>query len=289
MEPSAAQRPPVRRVRFGIKTPPQWTTYEDLVRVWREADHIPAIEHAWLFDHFTTQGDDPTGPCLEGWTLLAALAAQTERLRVGVLVTGNTYRHPAVLAQMAATVDHISGGRLDFGIGAGWNVLEHTSYGIPLYAPAERVRRLGEACEVIHRLWTDDVVDFSGRFYQLREARCNPKPVQWPHPPIVIGGKGEQLMLQVVAKHADEWNLISPTIEEFRHRSAVLDVHCATIGRDPDAIVRSIQLLANMSDLQATRAEVERFVEAGAIHIVLELPLPFSPADLRGLAHHVMW
>lgn len=275
MEPSIAPQSPSRRVRFGIKTPPQWTSYEDLVQVWREADRLPAIEHAWLFDHFTTQGDDPTGPCFEGWTLLAALAAQTERVRVGVLVTGNTYRYPAVLAKMAATVDHITGGRLDFGIGASWNELEHSNYGIPLYTPAERVRRMGEACEVIRRLWMEDLVSFAGRYYKLSAAYCNPKPIQQPHPPIVIGGKGERLMLRMVAKYANTWNLILPTLQEFCHKSALLDSYCSEIGRDPRSIERSVQLLVANDDPERMRMEVGAFIAAGACHIVLELPPPY--------------
>jgi alkanesulfonate monooxygenase SsuD/methylene tetrahydromethanopterin reductase-like flavin-dependent oxidoreductase (luciferase family) len=142
------------RIRFGIKTAPQWTTYADLARVWHEADEEPIFEHAWLFDHFLPLGRDPTGPCLESWTLLAALATQTTRLRLGVMVTGNTYRHPAVLANMAATVDQITHGRLEMGLGAGWNELEHTTYGIRLPSASERIGCLGEACEVIRRLWT---------------------------------------------------------------------------------------------------------------------------------------
>jgi Luciferase-like monooxygenase len=152
-----------RRLRFGIKTAPQHTTYDDIRRVWEEADAIPIIEHAWVFDHFVPLGTNPAGPCLEGWTLLAALAARTDRLRVGVMVTGNTYRHPAVLANMGATVDALSHGRLDLGIGAGWHEQEHAMYGIPLYAPGERIRRLGEACDVIKRLWTEPVATYDGQ------------------------------------------------------------------------------------------------------------------------------
>src|SRR5947209_15279258 len=149
-----------RPLRFGIKTSPQHTTYDDILRVWREADSISIIEHAWLFDHFVPLGGDTSGPCLEGWSLLAALAGQTERLRIGLMVTGNTYRHPAVLANIGATVDRISHGRLDFGIGAGWHEGEHAMYGIPLYAPGERIRRMGEACEVTRLLWTEPVANF---------------------------------------------------------------------------------------------------------------------------------
>src|SRR6266571_4890086 len=175
-------------LRFGIKTAQQYTSYDDILRVWLEADSIPIIEHAWAFDHFIPLGLDPTGPQLEGWTLLAALAARTERIRVGLMVTGNTYRHPAVLANIGATVDVISHGRLDFGIGAGWNELESNMYGIPLYMPGERIRRLGEACEVIKRLWTETVANFDGKYYQLKDARCEPKPIQKSYPPFVRGG-----------------------------------------------------------------------------------------------------
>jgi alkanesulfonate monooxygenase SsuD/methylene tetrahydromethanopterin reductase-like flavin-dependent oxidoreductase (luciferase family) len=164
-----------KKLSWGIKTIPQYTTYEDILRVWKEADALPVFEHAWVFDHFMPIGNaDPSGPCLEGWTLLAALAAQTERLRVGAMVMGNTYRHPAVLANMGATLDIISRGRLDFGLGAGWNELEHSAYGIPLYAPGERLAHFAEACEVIKLLWTEKAPDFNGKYYQLKGAFCNP-------------------------------------------------------------------------------------------------------------------
>ncbi|MEJ7902175.1 MAG: LLM class flavin-dependent oxidoreductase, partial [Thermomicrobiales bacterium] len=165
---------------FGIKTSPQHVTYESMLKVWQEAEAIPVIEHAWLFDHFAPIQGDVAGPCLEGWTVLAAFAAVTERLRIGLMVTGNTYRHPAVLAKIAATVDVISNGRLELGIGAGWNEYEHSSMGIPLYQPGERIRRLGEACDIIKGLFTQPTFDFDGRYYQLKDARSEPKPVQKP-------------------------------------------------------------------------------------------------------------
>jgi len=195
-----------RPLRFGIKTSPLYATHEALLDLWREADAVAIFEHAWLFDHFMPQGDNPAGPCLEGWTLLAALAAQTTRLRVGVMVTSNTYRYPAVLAKMAATIDIIAHGRLNFGIGAGSSEKEHLAYGIPLYSPGERIRRLGEACELIQRLWRDPVVSFDGRYYQLREAYCEPKPIQKPHPPFVMGGDGEYVIERVIARYADTWD-----------------------------------------------------------------------------------
>jgi F420-dependent oxidoreductase-like protein len=276
------------RLSFGIKTAPQNTTYEAMLRVWSEADAIPVLEHAWVFDHFSPLGADKTGPCLEGWTLLAALAARTERIRVGVMVTGNTYRHPAVLANMGATVDVISNGRMDFGIGAGWNEMEHESYGIPLYAPGERIRRLGEACEVIRRLWTEERANFDGRYYQLKDAMCNPKPVQEPYPPIVIGGNGEKLTLRVVAQYADIWNALAGTVDEFKRLSAILDEHCAAVGRDPATIRRSIQFRTNFGNLATTRDEIRDFIAAGANHIVLTLGYPYPDGAAQRLADEVV-
>ena len=275
------------KLSFGIKTAPQNTTYEGMLRVWQEADTIPIMEHAWLFDHFMPLGADPTGPCLEGWTLLAALAAQTKRLRVGIMVTGNTYRHPTVLANMGATVDVISGGRLDFGIGAGWNELEHSAYGIPLYAPGERIRRMGEACEVIKRMWTETAPDFDGQYYQLRGARCEPKPIHKPYPPFVIGGSGEQLTLRMVAKYADIWNFVGGSTETFRHKNEVLDNYCAAIGRDPAAIERSVQVFADPDNLSDARDTVRDYITAGATHLILNLRAPYPQGIVHRLAEEV--
>ncbi|HEY7779811.1 MAG TPA: LLM class F420-dependent oxidoreductase [Ktedonobacterales bacterium] len=271
--------PATHPLRFGIKTSPQHVDYDDIVRVWRAADEEPAFDDAWDFDHFMPLGDDPTGPCLEGWTLLAALAAQTQRLRVGVMVTGNTYRHPTVLANMGATVDIISGGRLDFGIGAGWNELEHTAYGIPLYAPGERIRRFGEACEVIRLLWTETVANFDGKYYQLKDARCEPKPVQKPYPPFVIGGGGEQLTLRVVARYADIWNYGGGPVDVFQHKNELIDQYCAEIDRDPATIRRSMQTRVDYANLGASRDTLREFAAAGASHLVLYLNPPY-PADI---------
>ncbi len=275
------------KLRFGIKTAPQNTTYEEMLRVWLEADTVPIIEHAWLFDHFMSLGADFTGPCLEGWTLLAAFAAQTRRLRVGMMVTGNTYRHPAVLANMGATVDIISHGRMDFGIGAGWNEIEHNAYGIPLYSPGERIGRLAEACEVIRLMWTETAPDFDGRYYQLKNAYCEPKPIQKPYPPFVIGGGGEKLTLRVVAQYADIWNFAGGTVEEFRHKSEVLDGHCVAIGRDPARIERSGQFFINPNDLNASRDIVRNFIEAGATHLILNLRAPYPEGIVHRLAEEV--
>jgi F420-dependent oxidoreductase-like protein len=276
------------KLSFGIKTAPQHTTYEAMLPVWREADATPVFEHAWLFDHFNPIHSDVNGPCLEGWTLLAAFAAQTRRIRIGHMVTGNTYRHPAVLAHMAATVDVISGGRLDLGIGAGWNEYEHSSMGIPLYAPGERIRRLGEACEIIKRLFTQHLTDFDGRYYQLKEARCEPKPVQKPYPPFVIGGSGEQLTLRVVARYADVWNFAGGSVDTFKQKIETLHKHCQEVGRDPAEIQLSIQSQVNYDDLPATAATVQGFVDAGATHLILNLRYPYPDGIVARLAAEVV-
>ncbi len=278
-----------KHLRFGIKTAPQNTTYEDMLRVWQEADEIPSIEHAWLFDHFMPIGNyDPSGPCLEGWSLLAAFAAQTKRLRLGLMVTGNTYRHPAILANIGATIDVISHGRLDFGIGAGWNELEHNAYGIPLYKPGERIRRLGEACEVVKLLWTETSANFDGKYYQLKDAYCEPKPVQKPYPPFVIGGSGEQLTLRVVAQYADIWNFVGGSVEDLKHKMAVLDEHCAAIGRNPAAIERSIQWVVDPSNVAAARKDIAPYIAAGITHIILNLRYPYPEGIVQRMAEEIV-
>lgn len=280
--------PTHQKLSFGIKTAPQNTTYEAMLRVWREADSIPVIEHAWLFDHFMPLGSDPTGPCLEGWTLLSAFAAVTERVRLGLMVTGNTYRHPAVLANMGATVDIISNGRLDFGIGAGWNETEHGWYGMQLDPPGPRIARLAEACEVIRLLWTQTTSTFEGKFYQLHDARCEPKPVQQPYPPFVIGGSGERKTLNVVARYADVWNFVGGSVEDFQHKMEVLDGHCAQVGRNPGDIRRSIQYRVNYDDPAATREAVRPYIQAGANHIILNLTYPYPEGIARRCADEII-
>jgi alkanesulfonate monooxygenase SsuD/methylene tetrahydromethanopterin reductase-like flavin-dependent oxidoreductase (luciferase family) len=265
-----------KQLHFGIKTT-QYFAYEDILRVWQEADEIPSIEHAWLFDHPMPIGRaDPSGPCLDGWTLLAALAAQTKRLRLGLMVASNVNQTPPWLAKRAATVDVISHGRLEFGLGAGGAEREHTAYGTDLFPAAERVRRLGEACEIIRRIWAEPAVDYAGRYYQFKEVYCEPKPVQKPTPPFVIGGAGEQLTLRVVARHADVWNYAGlpymggAAVEEFTRKSKLIDTYCAELGRDPATIARSVQIIFDPNEnLATTRQVVQDFIAAGATHIVL--------------------
>ena len=267
--------------RFGIMTAPSQVGYGDVLRVWREADAIPQIEHAWLFDHLMPIGGDPGGPVLEGWTLLSALAAQTERLRLGLLVTSNRFRPPAMLAKIAATVDVVSGGRLEFGIGAGSRPghpiarREYEAHGLPFYDSAHAVGSLAEACTVIRRLWTEaEPFDFDGTYLHLTGAFCNPKPVQRPRPPILIGGRSTAT-LRVVAEHADLWNIPGGDIDDAVRRGALLDRFCAEIGRDPAAITRSMVLPVSYDDPGITRKAIAEAIDAGFRHIVLVLAPPY--------------
>ncbi|HEY6762370.1 MAG TPA: LLM class flavin-dependent oxidoreductase [Baekduia sp.] len=280
---------------FGIMTPPTQVDYQDVLRVWRDADAIPEIEHAWVFDHLMPIFGDPDGPTYEGWTTLAALAAQTERLRVGVLVTSNRFRPPAMLAKIAATVDVISGGRLDFGIGAGSRPghpvarREYEAHGLPFHDQAHAVASLAEACTVIRRLWTEtEPFDVHGTYVQLTGAFCNPKPLQQPHPPIIIGGRSAPL-LRVVAEHADLWNVPGGAgIEDVVERSALLDRYCAEIGRDPAAITRSIHLPVDYDRPATTRAAIRHALDAGFPHVVLGLPAPYPANVARWVADELI-
>ena len=200
----------------------------------------------WYADHFMPNAADTTAAWPEAWTTLSAIGAIVPRLRIGTLVTGNTYRHPAVLAKMAATLDHITAGRVVLGLGSGWQENEHQQYGLPFYTVAERLQRLDEACAVIKALYTQTTANFEGRFYQLKNASLEPKPVQQPLP-LLIGGGGEQVTLKITAKWADEWNVWG-TPATLKQKMAILDGHCKTMGRDPRSIKRSAVALLFMSD-----------------------------------------
>jgi F420-dependent oxidoreductase-like protein len=272
-------------VRFGIKTVPQHTSWEGMLAVWKAADDVELFESAWNFDHFYPIFSDSTGPCFEGWTMLAAMAAETRRIRIGCQVTGMVYRHPAVLANMAATVDVISGGRLDVGLGAGWNQEECDAYGIELPPLRERFDRFDEGVEAVVRLLSDPTTTLEGRHVRLREARCEPKPVQQPCPPIVIGGTGRRRTLRTVARWADHWNSIVPTPERWSELRAVLDDHCAAEGRDPTEIESSVNLRFDREAGPGALAEAATgFGEAGVDVVVVGMPAPYDPADVGTVA-----
>lgn len=272
-------------MRFGIKTSPQDTAWADMLDVWRAADEVELFESGWTFDHFYPIFSDSTGPCLEGWITLTALAQATTRLRIGVMVTGNVYRHPAVLANMAATLDIISGGRLELGIGAGWNQEECDAYGIELPPLKERFDRFDEACEVIVGLLSNETTTFEGRHYRLNEARCEPKAVQRPHPPICIGGGGEKRTLRAVARYAQHWNVPSGTPDEFLRKREVLRGHCEEVGRDVASITTSTHLrLSPDGDVKRLAEDAQAWADAGLDLGIVYLPPPHRPAQVEQAA-----
>jgi alkanesulfonate monooxygenase SsuD/methylene tetrahydromethanopterin reductase-like flavin-dependent oxidoreductase (luciferase family) len=291
-------------VSFGLKTSPMHTTYSDIVRMWRQADDVPEIEHAWLWDHMLPLSGPKDGPCFEGWTLLAALAAQTHRLRLGLLVTNGQIRQPAVLGKIASNVDVISAGRLILGLGVGGTrpagaprepdehpgLTEYLAYGLPVAAPAEGIGRLTETIIIVRRMFTDDVFDFAGRYYQLTGTRNEPKPVQPGGPPVLVGGTGTRL-LRVVAEHADIWNVPGPphaSMEFLAERSAVLDRHCTAIGRDPASVIRSVQLIVGADDPAAVRRVVSDVIEVGFGQVVIGVRRPAPDNVARWLADEVI-
>jgi alkanesulfonate monooxygenase SsuD/methylene tetrahydromethanopterin reductase-like flavin-dependent oxidoreductase (luciferase family) len=223
-------------LRFGLKNGGQDTTIGELRGLWRIADEAE-FDHVWVFDHLASIGAGGADrPVFEGWSLQAAIAASTQHARIGCLVTGNTYRNPALLAKIAVTVDHLSNGRLEFGIGAAWAQVEHEMYSIP--GLDHRVGRLNESLQILKSLWTQPRTTFEGRYYTMRDAICNPKPIQQPHPPIWIGAGGERTLL-LTARHADVWNASGP--EDLTELGKRLDEACMRIGRDPATIRRSVQ------------------------------------------------
>jgi len=304
-------------IRFGVQIPPQNTTWREMRDTWKLIDQL-GFDTAWTFDHFFAILSPPSGPCFEGWVSLAALMAATSRVKAGILVTGNTYRNPAVLASMGKTLDHASDGRLIMGIGAGWFEQEHVAYDIPFYTVGERIRRLDEACEIIKRLWTEEQVTFNGRYYDIKDAYCEPKPLQKPWPPIMIGGGGEKLTLRVVAKHADIWNTFgSPAV--FRDKLSVLRAHCAAVGRNMDEIevswAGSAALTESKEQKQAitqaiskafgrsqeevepglligppeeVRDRIAKLIDAGVTHFILIASAPFNHDMLRRFAGEVI-
>jgi F420-dependent oxidoreductase-like protein len=259
-----------------LKLSGQDTTVETLRTVWRIADDA-GFDHIWDFDHLASIGDGgPDRPIFEGWALQAAMAEATKRARIGCLVTGNTYRHPVLLAKQAVTVDHLSGGRLEFGIGAAWAEIEHSMYGIE--GLDHRVGRLSESLQIIKSLWTQDRTNFEGRYYHLIDAIANPKPLQKPYPPIWIGASGEST-LRLVARHADVWNAAGGgDTEKMKETIAKLEDACGAIGRDVAEIRRSLQFGWDGADRSSLLDESARYLELGFTEQVIYLRGPDSGA-----------
>jgi len=235
------------------------------------------FESAWVFDHFTALYGDEKGPCLEAWTLLAALGAVTSRIRLGALVTGVTYRHPSLLAAEVVTVDHASGGRLNVGLGAAWHEDEHRRLGFDFPPTPERIERLDETVQIVKALLGDEEhpdsdrgIDFDGRHYQLRQAYYRPRPVQRPHPPIWIGAAGEKVMLPLVGRHADVWHCFG-TAESLAQKSALLDRFAADAGRDPTDIGRSTSLSIS-EPWDQVRRQAEKLRDIGFTSLIASWP-----------------
>jgi F420-dependent oxidoreductase-like protein len=272
-------------MRFAIKTRPEHTTWQRMRDVWVAADEFEIFESAWHWDHFYPLSGDMTGPNLEAWTTLAALAQATSRIRVGCQVTGMIYRHPAVLANMAATTDIISDGRLELGVGAGWNQMECDAYGIELPPLKERFDRFDEGVQAMIALLTEPVANFDGQYVKLTDAYCNPKAVQRPHPPITIGGKGPKRTLRSVARWAQQWNVIVPSPEEWKPLKEILVGHCEDFGRDPGEITCSVNVRIDSDQtLDQAVAEASAYGEAGVDLVIMNLPLDTPPSILEPLA-----
>jgi F420-dependent oxidoreductase-like protein len=260
-----------------------------MLDVWREADQIEVFESAWTWDHLYPLRGDPHGTSLEGWLTLSALAQATNRIRLGCMVTGMHFRHPAITAKMASTLDHISGGRSYLGIGAGWFESESEANGIELGSIKERMNRFDEGLEVIISLLTQEETDFDGEYYRLHEARSDPKPLQKPHPPIVIGGTGRKRTLRAVARHAQIWDALRAEGSEWAELREVLHGHCETVGRDPAEITCSVHLSYGRDDDPAALADAaaKRFAD-GVDMVVFTMANPYDVSMVEPLAQALL-
>jgi F420-dependent oxidoreductase-like protein len=274
--------------RFAIKTAQHHAEWSDVLAVWKEADQIALFESAWNFDHFYPIVEDPGGPCMEAWTMLSALAQATSRIRIGTMVNGMHHRHPAVTANMAASLDIISNGRLDLGLGTGWFELESQAYGLELGSVKDRLDRFDEGVEVILNLLSQDTTTHSGRYYSLTDARCEPKGPQRPHPPIAIGGRGEKRMLRSVARWAQIWDAVRTGPDEWPRKHEVLVQHCETAGRDPREITCSAHVaVMPEDDLGEVVERAALYFEAGVDLVVVSLRAPFDVSIVTPLAERL--
>jgi F420-dependent oxidoreductase-like protein len=261
-------------MRIGLDVAQHHLTWEEVLERVRFAEDA-GFDGAWVFDHFTPLYGASTGPCLEAYTLLAALAARTTRIRLGALVTGITYRHPSILATEAVTVDQVSGGRLELAVGAAWLEEEHAQLGIPFPPTAERADRLEEAIAVLRALMTTDQATFEGRHYQLRGATYRPRPVQQPHPPIWVGAGGRRRTIPIAARHADAWHSFG-SVDVLRAKAGVLDEHARRAGRDPAEILRSTNLSLS-EPWDEVRSTALRLADAGFTHLIASWPAEGRP------------
>lgn len=304
-------------IRFGLQSGQQNVEWKTLLDLFQKADAW-GYDSLWNFDHFYPIFTDPEGPCLEAWTTLAALGQATSRARLGHLVIGNTYRHPCITAKMAATLDHITGGRFTLGIGAAWFEREHQSFGIDFKTVCGRLEALDEACQIIRGMWTQPKTTLHGTHYRVTDAMCVPGPVQRPHPPIMIGGVGRKVLLKLVATHADMWNAAEAP-DTMRDLIGVLKRHGDTVGRDTDQIEKSVAIplcytadrarqemvcammatmrqatpdaarrMCMMGSKQECLDTVERYVRAGVTHFILMVLAPYAFDEIQAFAEEVI-
>ncbi|MBY0275745.1 LLM class F420-dependent oxidoreductase [Candidatus Binatia bacterium] len=303
-------------IRFGIQTSQQNVEWSSMLDLWRKAESW-GYDSLWNFDHFYPIFVDPNGPCLEGWTTLAALGQATSRVRIGHLVNGNTYRNPCVLAKMATTLDHVTNGRLNLGIGAGWFELEHRAFGLDFKTVRGRLEALDEACRILKGMFTGEPFSLRGKHYTIDDARGLPVPVQRPHPPIMIGGSGEKVLLRIVAEHADMWNTTG-AVERLAHLIDVIRRHGDAVGRDTEQIEKTVmmpmcygggserekfmtQLVAGMQQCTPEEARsrimmgskdecletIARYRKAGVTHFIFMAFQPVFPNELQAFAEDV--
>jgi F420-dependent oxidoreductase-like protein len=306
-------------IRFGVQTGQQNIEWEQLRALWGKADSW-GYDSLWAFDHFyPIFVPDPTGPCMESWTLLSALSQNTKRARIGALVNGNTYRNPCLTAKMAATLDQVSGGRLNLGLGAGWFELEHRSFGIDFKTVGGRLQALEESCQIIKGMFTQEKTTLNGEHYNVVDAVCNPKPMQ-KHLPLMIGGHGEKMLLKIVAQHADMWNMTNAEPEEMKRLIGVIERHGDTVGRDTDEIEKTLMIalcykapkqreetlagiVAMMAQTTPDKArdriiiggkqecvdKIERFIKAGVTHFIfMHNPAMTAEEDLQAFAEDII-
>ncbi len=257
-------------MRYGLDISQHQQTWDQIVERARLAEDA-GLDGVWVFDHFKALYADPMGPSLEAWTLLAGLARETERVRLGTLVTGMTHRWPSVLAAEVVTVDHLSNGRVECAVGAAWNETEHRELGIAFPPVAERMDRLEEGVQVLRRLFTEDHVTFEGRHYTLSDATYHPRPVQRPHPPIWIGGTGRRRTLPIAGRYADAWHGWAEGPQEYREMKAIIDRAAEEAGRDPASILRASSLSIS-EDWDQIKAQHEWMAAEGIGYLVIDWP-----------------
>jgi alkanesulfonate monooxygenase SsuD/methylene tetrahydromethanopterin reductase-like flavin-dependent oxidoreductase (luciferase family) len=271
--PTYGKNPPQDTLDFGIKSSQHWQSWSEMQEQWRFAEET-GWDSAWAFDHFFSLNDGEMGPCLEGWTLLAGFAQMTERLQMGLVVTGITHRPPAILFKQATTVDHISGGRAILAVGAAWNEREHLAYGLEFPSARERVDRFGEAMEIFRLAETQERTTFNGKYYTIVDAPFEPKPV-FGHIPVLIGSSGKRMMRHI-AKYADQWDGHYASPDEYQQHGARLAKLCREFDRDPSEIRWARQTgrqeLNIVADVDVFRTFVTDYVRAGVRSFIFSIP-----------------